>query len=107
NRHPAVRAAQHAIATRWREPLDIAALARIAGCSPSHLAHLFSAQVGATPMAWLESQRIERARHLLAATAMAVKEIAAEVGFVNPFHFSTRFRRHVGRSPLAYRRRPD
>ncbi len=106
NLHPAVRAALNAVATRWSEPLDVAGLARIAGCSPSHLAHLFTGQVGATPMAYLEAQRIERARHLLAATTMAVKEIAAAVGFSNPFHFSTRFRRHVGRSPSAYRHRP-
>jgi AraC family transcriptional regulator of arabinose operon len=105
-RHPAVSAALDIIATRSREPLDVRTLAREAGCSASRLAHLFSAQVGSSPMAWLEEQRIGRAKHLLSATSLPIKQIAAEVGFVNPFHFATRFRRHVGCSPTVYRRKP-
>ncbi|MBA3684735.1 MAG: helix-turn-helix domain-containing protein [Planctomycetes bacterium] len=107
DKHPAVRAAIEAIETRWQEALDVHALARIAGCSRSHFAHLFADQVGTTPKAYLEAHRIERAKHLLVATTLAVKEVAAAVGFPNPFHFSTRFRHHLGCSPLAYRRKPE
>jgi len=105
-RHPAVRAALGVIESRWHERFTVASLARAAACSESHLTHLFTAELGASPMAYLESHRIERAKHLLVSTALPVKDVAASVGFANPFHFSTRFRRHVGRSPVEWRRRP-
>ncbi|MBA3710778.1 MAG: helix-turn-helix domain-containing protein [Planctomycetes bacterium] len=104
-RHPAVRKALQAIDTRFAERLDVAALARIAGCSVSQLSHRFPAEMGTTPMAYLEAHRIERAKHLLTSSTMAVKEVSAAVGFVNPFHFSTRFRRVVGCSPMVWRLR--
>lgn len=106
-RHPAVRAALRLIETHWSEPLDVAALAAAAACSMSHLSHLFAAELGASPMAYLEAQRIERAKHLLVSTALPVRAIAAMVGFANPFHFSTRFRRRTGRSPRNWRERPQ
>ncbi len=105
-RHPVVRKALHAIESHWHECLDVAALAKAAGCSASHLAHRFAADMGTTPMAYLEAHRIERAKYLLVSTTMAVKEVAAAVGFANPFHFSTRFRRLVGRSPMEWRLKP-
>ncbi len=104
-RHPVVRKALQAIATRSDEPLDVATLARIAGCSVSQLSHRFPAEMGTTPMAYLEAHRIDRAKHLLTSSAMAVKEVAAAVGYVNPCHFSTRFRRLVGCSPMVWRLR--
>ncbi len=104
--HPAVHAALDTIAARWMEPLDVAALARAAGCSPSHLAHLFAAETGTTLKAHLEAERIGRAKHMLAATSLPVREIAGMVGFDNAGHFATRFRRCVGVTPLSYRRSP-
>jgi AraC family transcriptional regulator of arabinose operon len=103
-RHPVVRAALQVIAAQSAERLDVATLARRAGCSPSHLAHRFAADLGTTPMAYLEAQRIERAKHLLISSMMAVKAVAAAVGYDNPFHFSTRFRKQTGLSPQAWRR---
>ena len=52
-----------------------------------------------------EHQRLSRACQLLSVTAHAVQSIAAAVGYANPFHFSTRFRRFAGMSPRAYRHR--
>jgi AraC family transcriptional regulator of arabinose operon len=57
-------------------------------------------------MAWLERRRLETACTLLLGTARSIQEIAAAVGFANPFHFSTRFRRLIGRPPSAWRRSP-
>jgi AraC family transcriptional regulator, arabinose operon regulatory protein len=106
-RHSGVRAALAAIGDRYGERLSVASLARHARLSPSHLAHLFAEQVGETPMRHLERQRIERARHLLVATDLAIREIAESVGFDNAFHFSTRFRARTGVSPRAYRQHPE
>ncbi|MCC6581561.1 MAG: helix-turn-helix domain-containing protein [Phycisphaeraceae bacterium] len=84
----------------WRE----AALARVASLSASRFAHLFRAQVGISPVRFLEQVRMEKAKGLLLATSQPIKSIAAEVGYDDALHFSTRFRRATGRCPRTYRR---
>jgi AraC-like DNA-binding protein len=36
-------------------------------------------------------------------TRLSIKEIAAEVGFDDPFYFSVQFRKRLGKSPRAFR----
>jgi AraC-like DNA-binding protein len=105
--HPAVRAARDLLAAAPAERTSVAAIARRVGLSPSHLAHAFAAQLGETPMRFLERCRIDRAKQLLVGTARPIAGIAADCGFADPFHFSTRFRRLVGVPPRVYRRRPE
>jgi AraC family transcriptional regulator, arabinose operon regulatory protein len=81
------------------------ALAEKCGLSPSRLAHLFKEQIGASPMEYLEQQRLKRAMELLEHTAFSVKEIAAMVGFASPFYFSRRFCLKTGTCPREYRRK--
>jgi len=78
-------------------------LAQRCGLSVSRLAHLFREQVGQTPHQFLEMQRMARARLLLDLTQQPVTAIAAETGFPDPFHFSKRFKHHLGLSPRNYR----
>ncbi|ADB34020.1 transcriptional regulator, AraC family [Kribbella flavida DSM 17836] len=84
--------------------LDVARLARAANLSPSRFAHLFREQLGVTPQQFVERRRIEAARRLLELTTRPISSVAAEAGFPDPLYFSTRFRRHTGISPTAYRR---
>ena len=49
------------------------------------------------------SERIERAKDLLANTDKSVGSIAAEVGYKNTQHFSTVFKKHVGVTPTVFR----
>ncbi len=72
--------------------------------SASRLAHLFRAQTGTTPQQFLEVQRLDRAKQLLALTPHSIKEVAHLVGFANPFYFTMRFKRYTGQSPRAWRR---
>jgi AraC family transcriptional regulator, arabinose operon regulatory protein len=101
-----VRLALDHISAHSSESIDLARLARAAHCSPSHLSHIFREQVGDPPMRYLERQRIERAKHLLLSTNLAIRSIATAVGFDNAFHFSTRFRAVTGRSPKQWRTKP-
>jgi AraC family transcriptional regulator of arabinose operon len=41
---------------------------------------------------------------LLRVTGLGIAEIAADVGYDDPFYFSNRFRRHAGKSPTQFRR---
>ncbi len=89
--------------SRFAEPWTNEALARAASLSPSRFAHLFREQLDTTPQAYLEAQRMVRARELLEHTGLRIGQVAAEVGFEDPLYFSRRFTRHTGRSPRAWR----
>lgn len=101
-----IRLALDHICQHYDRPLRIPQLAALCALSPSRLAHLFRAQVGASPMQYLEQQRVRRARELLLMTALPVAAVAEEVGYRNPFYFSRIFRRHTGLSPRAFRTQP-
>ena len=100
---PRLTAVRGFIATHLAEPLALAGLARVAGLSLPRFAHLFRTALGIAPMAYVEQQRLLRAGELLLDPRREVQEVAAAVGFINPFHFSTRFRRWSGVSPRAWR----
>jgi transcriptional regulator GlxA family with amidase domain len=90
--------------TAYAEPLELGALARIAGVSPRHFSRSFRRTFGETPHQYLLTRRIERARYLLRTTDMLVAEVCLEVGWGSVGSFTTTFRRHVGVSPTEYRR---
>jgi AraC family transcriptional regulator, arabinose operon regulatory protein len=102
---PRIRAAMEALCRDLDQRISVSLLAGAAGLSPSRFAHLFRAQVGQSVIRYRERQRLSRACQLLGVTDHQVAAVAKAVGFANPFHFSTRFRRFAGLSPRAYRRR--
>ncbi len=83
--------------------VDLAAAARLARLSPSHLNAVFHDALGCSPMRWVRRRRMERARELLAASDLPVGDIAERCGFPDQFHFSRAFKRAHGASPSAYR----
>ncbi len=101
-----VQAAIDYLREHYREDVTLARLERHLPLSMSRLAHLFSEQTGMGPMRYLERIRIEEAKALLLSTNAPVCTVAERVGFANPYHFSTRFRLHVGMSPRAFRQTP-
>lgn len=102
---PRVLAAMEDMAGRLAQPITVTDLARRAGLSPSRFGHLFTEQVGISPMRYLERQRMRLAEQLLDLTPRTVSEIARTVGFEDPLYFSSRFRAYAGMPPTAYRRR--
>lgn len=99
-----VRVAADAVRADLTHAWSIADLAVKAGLSTSRFAHLFRIEFGESPRRWVERQRIERARQLLADTSDPVSAIAAAVGFSDPFHFTNRFRAVTGVSPSMSRK---
>ncbi len=89
----------------YAEPLDIAALARVAVVSPAHFIRTFRATFGETPHRYLQRRRVERAMFLLRHNARPITEICWEVGFASLGTFSRTFRDIVGESPSDYRNR--
>jgi AraC family transcriptional regulator of arabinose operon len=80
-------------------------LAAHVNLSVSRLAHLFQEQVGMTPQQFQEQQRMSQARQLLELSGRSIGDIAADVGYENPFYFSLRFKKLMGISPRDYRKK--
>src|SRR5437867_11645774 len=90
-------------AARYREPLDVPALARAAHLSVAHFSREFRRAFGETPHQYLLTRRLERAAALLRNTDRSVADICFTVGLRSVGSFTTSFRRVYGMSPTAYR----
>src|SRR5262249_10836673 len=86
---------------------SVEALAATVYLSPSRLAHLFKQQTGQTIAEMARQLRLRQAARLPRHAGRSVQEVAAEVGFQCPFHFSRRFRHCFGVSPREYRRQTE
>jgi AraC-like DNA-binding protein len=84
--------------------LTLQELSRQAGLSPTRYSLLFREQTGSSPVDHHIRLRMQAACHYLDATALSIKEVAAKLGYNDPYYFSRIFQKIVGYSPLAYRR---
>ncbi len=58
---------------------------------------------GVPPAKLFLKYRLERARTLLTQTDLSISAIAAHLGFINPYHFSTVYKRIHGAAPTRHR----
>jgi AraC-like DNA-binding protein len=104
--HPPARhllRAKDLIDARYRDPLDVAALARAAHLSQAHFSRAFRREFGETPYQYLLTRRLERAASLLRTTDRTISDICFTVGLRSVGSFTTSFSRAYGLSPVAYR----
>ena len=95
--------AKDAIDARYREPLDVRSLARIAHVSPAHFSREFRRAFGESPHQYLLTRRLERAAALLRSTDWSVADVCFAVGLKSVGSFTTSFGRAYQLSPTAYR----
>ncbi|MFJ8950708.1 MULTISPECIES: AraC family transcriptional regulator [unclassified Streptomyces] len=103
--HPALAAATEYIERSLATPLTVPGIAAAAGVSPGHLTRLFRADTGDTVVAWIRRRRMERARHLLQSSTLAITAVAATVGIPDLQAFNKACRRELGASPREVRGR--
>lgn len=72
------------------------------GYSAFYLRSAFKEVYGRTPNDYLMQMRLEKAGELLK-RSVQVKEVAKEVGFLDPLYFSKVFKKYMGCSPKEYR----
>lgn len=84
-------------------PWTITMLAAQAGVSRATLTRRFTERVGHPPLTTLTHIRMGRASELLRTTDATVTAVARHVGYLDPFAFSTAFKRVCGVTPSTHR----
>ena len=85
------------------QPLQVATLAAMANVSPSHFFALFKKRTGCPPMDYFTRLRMRYAGRLLDSSTASVKEVAAALGYDDPFYFSRVFKSVHHVPPSRYR----
>ncbi|GAB3621326.1 helix-turn-helix domain-containing protein [Glutamicibacter endophyticus] len=88
-----------------RRDWSVRALARALAVSERSCHRLFHAQLGCTPAAWIQRERLEVARQLLETTDLAVGRVAEQSGVGSAENLRKLFAARFGISPTDYRRR--
>jgi two-component system response regulator YesN len=88
----------------YRENLKLETLAEVLGYNRSYLGKLFKNVTGEYFNTYLDHVRIARAKELLE-QGMKVYQVAERVGYANVDYFHAKFRKYVGTSPTAYRKK--
>jgi transcriptional regulator GlxA family with amidase domain len=96
--HPAVHRVQDAILGKPAHDWDLASLASVGHTTERHLLRLFREQVGLSPLQYLRSIRLERARQALACGA-SVTRAAESAGFSSDQQLRRAWGRQWGGSP--------
>ena len=100
-----VLAAVELIRENLGRELRLDELARASFMSVSHFAHRFRQEVGESPRRFVISERIARAKRLLAGTDRSAQDIARELGYESPYFFYRQFRQKTGMTTGEFRRR--
>ncbi len=87
------------------EDLSVGALGARMHLSERQLSRVFRAELDATPAAYVEQVRIERARALLETDGDSLERVAARCGFASAEVMRRAFHRRLGASPRDYRDR--
>ena len=85
--------------------IDIEELASVACVTKPYLIRLFKAELGDSPIQYINRKKMERAQLLLYTTDKTVKEVAYALGFADYSYFIRLFRKLTGTTPQEYRKR--
>lgn len=96
-------ALNHMVNNYAKHSLSIHDYAQMCYMSDSRFSHLFREVTGTTPHKYILQKRIDNAKALLSSSDIKISEVAAYVGFSDPYHFSRVFSKDVGMSPTQYK----
>ena len=90
----------------YKEKISLDQIAENMYLSPFYISKLFKSETGDTPINYLISLRMEKAKELLDQNStLSIQEAAAAVGYEDAYHFSKLFKKFYGLSPLYYKAR--
>lgn len=82
-------------------PISRLSLAQTFHVSPAYVNSLFQRELGITPTALINRERVVSAHNLMFEQGLSVKEAAQAVGFQDQFYFSRVYKRIMGYPPSA------
>ncbi|QQK74865.1 helix-turn-helix transcriptional regulator [Salicibibacter cibarius] len=85
------------------EPLTLSELAGHVAYSPYHFTRMFKERMGISPLYYVSSLRLQKAKDLLLHTDLGIRDIGLEIGQQSFGTFTTRFTERVGVSPSRFR----
>lgn len=92
--------------THYREKISLDQIAENMYLSSFYISKIFKSETGDTPINYLISLRMEKAREILDQNPEeSIQETAAAVGYEDAYHFSKLFKKYYGISPLYYKGR--
>lgn len=91
------------IDSHYAENITLDILSNLSYVNKFHLVHLFTKQMGISPINYLINKRIEESKNLLTTTNYSVRDISTIVGFSNSSYFSQMFKKITGYSPREYK----
>ncbi|MBP1994483.1 response regulator [Paenibacillus eucommiae] len=101
--HSVIQSVNQYLEAHYQEEISLVSLSKVLHINHSYLCRLIKKEAGINFRDMLWGIRIEKAKQLLANTAIKTSLIAYEVGFKDPSHFSQLFKRIAGVSPKEYR----
>lgn len=90
--------------SRPEQPFSVPVFAKKAGMSVSLFNRKFKDAVGLSPLQYLISLRLEKAKSYLRSTSIPISEIASLAGFSDSNYMIKYFHAHCAMTPLQYRR---
>ena len=93
------------IQQHFAEPIALETLASLATFSPSYFSRLFKTCTGIGVTEYIQQVRVHRACELLRETSRSVPEISEEIGYGDANYFGKVFKRQIGVTPAAYRKK--
>lgn len=87
------------------KPPPVADLAARTGLSAGAFTRRFRQTTGLAPAQYAAARRFQKSQRLLLGNRRPIAEVAREVGYDNPFHFTRFFAKHAGMSPRVWRQR--
>ncbi|MFA6866565.1 MAG: AraC family transcriptional regulator [Clostridia bacterium] len=88
----------------YNKDIKLETASSLCNLSPSYFSRLFSQTYNMSFTSYLISMRLFEAKKLLQTTNQTIISIAYEVGYVDNGYFTKLFKKHVGCTPLEYRK---
>lgn len=98
-----IRKAKTILNEQFDKPITIPELATRAGINESKLKEGFKELYGQSIHTYLLALRLEKAKHLLENTAMAITDITWHIGYSHITHFTSLFKKELGITPSEWR----
>lgn len=103
-RPPPLRAAIEFLEQNIHRKLSLEEIASAAGVSVRQCIRLFRKYADSSPVSFFIDLKMNSAKVLLSASSLSVKQIGSEVGYDDPYHFSSQFKQRTRQSPRTFRR---